>query len=169
MTNDNIMNNIAGIEMGQLVLDGSTPSNCIMIQTQRNKYCFRLSETFPIEKQYEMFRQFVIDVNTPIQTESEKEDIKEKTDEYDIKTYYDDKLDDFLSDYFYNNAELQSEIDYDCLQNNSKEIYNKWKELTDEGEGEWLAAEKAYNLVCNKGVKEEEAEQKFNSERDKGE
>lgn len=63
---ENVMMNIAGIEMGQMVLDGSTPTNCIMIQTQRNKYCFRLSETFPVEKQYEMFRQFVVDVNTPI-------------------------------------------------------------------------------------------------------
>ncbi len=64
---DNVMMNVTGIEMGQLVLDGSAPTNCIMIQTMRNKYCFRLSETFPVEKQYEMFRQFVVDVNTPLQ------------------------------------------------------------------------------------------------------
>lgn len=96
MTNDNVMNNIAGIEMGQLVLDGSAPSNCIMIQTQRNKYCFRLSETFPIEKQYDMFRQFVIDVNTPIQTESEKEvdeDVKTELNEDEAEQKFNSEKD----------------------------------------------------------------------------
>lgn len=66
---ENAMNNISGIELGALVIDGTTPTNCIMIQTRRNRYCFRLSETFPVGKQYDMFRQFVIDVNTPVQTE----------------------------------------------------------------------------------------------------
>lgn len=65
---ENAMNNISGIEMGSLIIDDVTPTNCIMIQTRRNKYCFRLSESFPIEKQYEMFRSFVMDVNTPIET-----------------------------------------------------------------------------------------------------
>lgn len=64
---ENAMNNISGIEMGSLVIDDVTPTNCIMIQTRRNKYCFRLSESFPIEKQYEMFRNFVMDVNTPME------------------------------------------------------------------------------------------------------
>lgn len=64
---ENAMNNISGIEMGSLVIDDVNPTNCIMIQTRRNKYCFRLSEAFPIEKQYEMFRSFVMDVNTPIE------------------------------------------------------------------------------------------------------
>ena len=35
------MNNISGIEMGSLVIDDVNPTNCIMIQTRRNKYCFR--------------------------------------------------------------------------------------------------------------------------------
>lgn len=70
---ENVMENVTGIEMGSLVIDDSTPTNCIMIQTRRNKYCFRLSETFPVEKQYEMFRQFVVDVNTPIPTASVQE------------------------------------------------------------------------------------------------
>jgi hypothetical protein len=48
---ENAMNNISGIEMGSLVIDDVNPTNCIMIQTRRNKYCFRLSEAFPIEKQ----------------------------------------------------------------------------------------------------------------------
>lgn len=64
---ENAMNNISGIEMGSLIIDDVNPTNCIMIQTRRNKYCFRLSEAFPIEKQYEMFRSFVMDVNTPIE------------------------------------------------------------------------------------------------------
>lgn len=81
MSDENVMNNIAGIEMGQLVLDCSTPTNCIMIQTQRNKYCFRLSETFPIEKQYEIFRQFVIDVNTPLHTEPTEEIVNKTNSE----------------------------------------------------------------------------------------
>jgi len=64
---ENAMNNISGIEMGSLIIDSATPTNCIMIQTRRNKYCFRLSESFPAEKQYEMFRNFVVDVNTPME------------------------------------------------------------------------------------------------------
>ena len=65
---ESAMNNISGIEIGSLVIDDANPTNCIMIQTRRNRYCFRLSETFPVEKQYEMFRQFVVDVNTPVET-----------------------------------------------------------------------------------------------------
>ena len=70
---ENAMNNISGIEMGSLVIDDVNPTNCIMIQTRRNKYCFRLSETFPIEKQYDMFRNFVIDVNTPMEQQTAEE------------------------------------------------------------------------------------------------
>ena len=77
---ENAMNNISGIEMGSLIIDDVNPTNCIMIQTRRNKYCFRLSESFPIEKQYDMFRQFVMDVNTPVQVEQPvvSEPIKEE-------------------------------------------------------------------------------------------
>jgi len=64
---ESFMNNIQSIELGQLVLDGPNPSSCIMIQTLRNKYCFRLSETFPIEKQIEIFKQFVTDIKTPVE------------------------------------------------------------------------------------------------------
>ena len=78
---ENAMNNISGIEMGSLVIDDVNPTNCIMIQTRRNKYCFRLSEAFPIEKQYEMFRSFVMDVNTPIeQPKTQEEPVQEKHD-----------------------------------------------------------------------------------------
>lgn len=76
---DNVMDNITGIEMGSLVIDGSTPTNCIMIQTRRNKYCFRLSEEFPIEKHYEMFRQFVYDVNTPVEQPKAEQPKENKT------------------------------------------------------------------------------------------
>lgn len=62
---ESFMSNIQSIEMGQLVLDGSNPTNCLMIQTLRNKYCFRLSDTYPMEKQVEIFKQFVTDIKTP--------------------------------------------------------------------------------------------------------
>ena len=62
---ESFMNNIQSIELGQLVLDGSNPSNCLMIQTLRNKYCFRLSESFSMDKQIDIFKQFVIDIKTP--------------------------------------------------------------------------------------------------------
>ena len=79
---ENAMNNISGIEMGSLVIDDVNPTNCIMIQTRRNKYCFRLSEAFPIEKQYEMFRSFVMDVNTPIeQPKTQEVPVQEPTKE----------------------------------------------------------------------------------------
>ena len=74
---ENAMNNISGIEMGSLIIDDVNPTNCIMIQTRRNKYCFRLSEAFPIEKQYDMFRSFVMDVNTPIEQPKPVEEVKE--------------------------------------------------------------------------------------------
>lgn len=61
----NTMDNILSIEMGQMVLDGEQPSNCIMILTKRAKYCFRLSEKYPIDTQVAIFRQFVADVQTP--------------------------------------------------------------------------------------------------------
>lgn len=64
MTN-NVMENILSIEMGQMVMDGEGSSNCIMILTKRNKYCFRLSEKFPVENQVAIFRQFIADVQTP--------------------------------------------------------------------------------------------------------
>lgn len=65
---NNAMDNILSIEMGQMVIDGEHPSNCIMILTKRAKYCFRLSESFPIETQISIFRQFVSDIQTPEET-----------------------------------------------------------------------------------------------------
>lgn len=67
MTQNNVMENILSIELGQMVIDGTEPSNCIMIVTKRNRYCFRLSETFPTDKQIGIFQQFIADVNTPIE------------------------------------------------------------------------------------------------------
>ena len=40
MTN-NVMESILSIEMSPMVVDSSTSSNYIMIQTHRNRYCFR--------------------------------------------------------------------------------------------------------------------------------
>ena len=77
----NAMDNILSIEMGQMVLDSETPSNCLIILTKRAKYCFRLSETFPVEKQIAIFKQFVTDVQTPEKTpEPEFKKTEEKHD-----------------------------------------------------------------------------------------
>jgi hypothetical protein len=76
MTN-NVMENILSIEMGQMVMDGEGSSNCIMILTKRNKYCFRLSEKFPVENQVAIFRQFIADVQTP----DEQPKVQETTEE----------------------------------------------------------------------------------------
>jgi len=81
MSEENVMNNVTGIELTQLTMDSSKPSNCIIIKTRRNIYCFRLSESFPIEKQYDIFRQFVIDVNTPLEIKTNEENTKEKLNE----------------------------------------------------------------------------------------
>ena len=87
------MENISGIEMGSLVIDDAQPTNCIMIQTRRNKYCFRLSEEFPIEKHYEMFRQFVYDVNTPIQTAPAQEaPVEQPAEKHDGAKLFDETI-----------------------------------------------------------------------------
>ena len=59
-----------------------------------------------------------------------------------------DGIDEFMSDYFYDNAELQSEFDYDLLDEYKKQIFEKWQELVHhEGENEWVAAEMAAKAV----------------------
>ena len=56
-------------------------------------------------------------------------------------------VDEFMSDYFYDNAELQSEFDSDLLEEYKNEIFEKWQELIKDGENEWEAAEMAANEV----------------------
>ena len=68
----NVMENIVSIEMKPMVVDGSTPNNFIVIQTQRSNYCFRLTDKVNIQDQFEMFRTFVADVNTPIENVEQK-------------------------------------------------------------------------------------------------
>ena len=59
-----------------------------------------------------------------------------------------DGIDEFMSDYFYDNAELQSEFDYDLLDEYKKQIFEKWQDLVhNEGENEWVAAEMAAKEV----------------------
>ena len=59
-----------------------------------------------------------------------------------------DGIDEFMSDYFYDNAELQSEFDYDLLDEYKKQIFEKWQDLVhNEGENEWVAAEMAAKAV----------------------
>ena len=64
---NNVIENIVSIEMCPMVVDSTKSDNYIMIQTKRNKYCFKLSETVSIEKQYDMFRGFITDVSTPVE------------------------------------------------------------------------------------------------------
>lgn len=56
-------------------------------------------------------------------------------------------IDSFMEDYFYDNAELQSEYDYDLLDEYKYEIFAKWQELVGNGENDWTAAEIAANEV----------------------
>ena len=69
---NNVMESILSIEMSPMVVDSSTSSNYIMIQTHRNRYCFRLSDKISLQEQYEMFRSFIADVNTPLPQPEEK-------------------------------------------------------------------------------------------------
>ena len=56
-------------------------------------------------------------------------------------------VDEFMADYFYDNAALQSEYDNDLLDEYKNEIFAKWKELLADGKDEWRAAEIAANEV----------------------
>ena len=56
-------------------------------------------------------------------------------------------VDEFMDDYFYDNASLQSEYDNDLLDEYKNEIFAKWKELLADGKDEWRAAEIAANEV----------------------
>lgn len=103
------------------------------------------------------------DINEDVLIPTDKEkDMKDSSSEENlekeevVKEETTNDLGSFLSDYYYDNAELQSEIDPECLEKNANEIYAKWKELVDSGVGEWLAAEKAYKSVCSKEIKEED-------------
>lgn len=69
--------------------------------------------------------------------------------DYDYHTYYDDKIDEFMSDYFYDNAELQNEYNYEDLESHKNEIFTKWKENIDNNMGEWDAAENAANSILD--------------------
>lgn len=66
-----------------------------------------------------------------------------EADSADLLDGYKDNVDGFMADYFYDNAELQSEYDSDLLEQNKNEIFAKWKELISGGENEWAAAEDA--------------------------
>lgn len=62
----------------------------------------------------------------------------------------DNDVESFMSDYFYDNAELQSEYDDESLDEHKNEIYAKWKEMVKDGEDELVAAEMAANEVLQK-------------------
>lgn len=77
------------------------------------------------------------------------DEIVNEADSADLLDGYKDNVDGFMSDYFYDNAELQSEYDSDLLEQNKNEIFAKWKELISGGENEWAAAEDAANDVLS--------------------
>lgn len=58
------------------------------------------------------------------------------------------KLKEFINDYYYDNAALQSEVDCDWLEKNAQDVYEEWK-MQHQGNGydEWTAAEIAYNNI----------------------
>lgn len=68
-------------------------------------------------------------------------------DEEDNEPYEYTDVDEFMADYFYDNAALQSEYDNDLLDEYKNEIFAKWKELLNDGKDEWQAAEIAANEV----------------------
>ena len=71
---ENILENITGIELGNMTMDAETPSTVLIIKTRKSNYIFRLSESFPIEKQINIFRAMVMDL------QSESEELKKKED-----------------------------------------------------------------------------------------
>lgn len=81
---------------------------------------------------------------------------KEMKDVDDTINYYSTRLDDFISDYYGDNAAMQSEVDYDFLNSHKQEMFDAWKEtfLGDSALDEWQAAEKAYNKLVNSNKKQ---------------
>lgn len=79
-------------------------------------------------------------------------DMGEASDEEEaleiVNGFETDGIAEFMSDYFYDNAELQSEFDYDLLDEYKEQIFAKWQDLVhNQGEDEWAAAEMAANEV----------------------
>ena len=77
MTEKNILENITSIELGSMTLDGEKPTPVLTIKTKNSNYVFRLSETFDLEKHINIFRAFVMDLQSDVIAEKQKEQAKE--------------------------------------------------------------------------------------------
>lgn len=78
---------------------------------------------------------------------SSKEDFDAEVENIDnLISYYSTRLNEFIDDYYGDNAAMQSEVDYDFLKSHTKELFNAWKNelLNNTNSDEWSAAEKAY-------------------------
>ena len=77
------MENILSIELNRMNIDSSKPDNVLVIRTKRSNYIFRLSEAFSFDKQAEIFRTMVIDLQTDdepvIKKDEEKPDVVDAT------------------------------------------------------------------------------------------
>lgn len=78
---------------------------------------------------------------------SSKEDFDAEVENIDnLISYYSTRLNEFIDDYYGDNAAMQSEVDYDFLKSHTKELFNAWKNelLNNTNSDEWSAAEKVY-------------------------
>ncbi len=73
MTEKNILENITSIELGSMTLDGEKPTPVLTIKTKNSNYVFRLSETFDLEKHISIFRAFVMDLQSDVIAEQQKQ------------------------------------------------------------------------------------------------
>ena len=83
---------------------------------------------------------------------SSKEDFDAEVENIDnLISYYSTRLNEFIDDYYGDNAAMQSEVDYDFLKSHTKELFNAWKNelLNNTNSDEWSAAEKVYYKLYN--------------------
>lgn len=106
---------------------------------------------YAVDPTYENFKRLVNRIknkkSASKKQSSSKEDFDAEVDNIDnLISYYSTRLNEFIDDYYGDNAAMQSEVDYDFLNNHSKELFNAWKEelLNNTNSDEWSAAEKAY-------------------------
>ena len=77
----NILENITSIEMGPMVVDSNTQENFLIIQSKRSRYCFKLSNTVNMEKQFEMFRLLIQDLSTDLEEVKKEPSMDERLKE----------------------------------------------------------------------------------------
>ena len=77
----NILENVTSIEMGPMVVDSNTQENYLIIQSKRSRYCFKLSNSVNIEKQFDMFRLLIQDLSTDLEEVKKEPTMEEKLKE----------------------------------------------------------------------------------------